>query len=73
MSAFVNAVADIDNNGISLRYPQDKSGGLTQDRSIFVNNEKVVSYLEKFVEQLELIDFDFTKTVVKPLDLSMGI
>lgn len=60
MSAFVNAVADIDNNGISLRYPQDKSGGLTQDRSLFVNNEKVVSYLEKFVEQLELIDFDFT-------------
>lgn len=58
MGAFVNAVADIDNNGISLRYPQDKSGGLTQDRPLFVNNEKVVSYLEKFVEQLELIDFN---------------
>lgn len=58
MGAFVKAVADIDNNGISLRYPQDKSGGLTQDRPLFVNNEEVVSYLEKFVEQLELIDFD---------------
>ncbi len=60
MSAFVNAVADVDNNGISLRYPQDKSGRLTQDRPLFVNNEEVVSYLEKFVEQLELIDFDCT-------------
>lgn len=58
MGAFVKAVADIDNNGISLRYPQDKSGKLTQDRPLFVNNEEVVSYLEKFVEQLELIDFD---------------
>lgn len=60
MGAFVKAVADIDNNGISLRYPQDKSGRLTQDRPLFVNNEEVVSYLEKFVEQLELIDFDCT-------------
>lgn len=58
MGAFVKAVADIDNNGISLRYPQDKSGRLTQDRPLFVNNEEVVSYLEKIVEQLELIDFD---------------
>ncbi len=58
MGAFIKAVADIDNNGISLRYPQDKSGRLTQDRPLFVNNEEVVSYLEKFVEQLELIDFD---------------
>lgn len=58
MGAFVKAVAGIDNNGISLRYPQDKSGRLTQDRPLFVNNEEVVSYLEKFVEQLELIDFD---------------
>lgn len=58
MGAFVKAVADIDNNGISLRYPQDKSGRLTQDRPLFVNNEEVVSYLEKFVEQLELIDFN---------------
>lgn len=58
MGAFVKAVADIDNNGISLRYPQDKSGRLTQDRPLFVNNEEVVSYLEKFVEQPELIDFD---------------
>lgn len=58
MGAFVKAVADIDNNGIRLRYSQDKSGRLTQDRPLFVNNEEVVSYLEKFVEQLELIDFD---------------
>lgn len=55
MGAFVNAIADIDDNGISLRYPQDKSGGLTQDRPLFVNDEEVVSYLEKFVEQLHLL------------------
>ena len=42
-----------------LRYPQDKSGRLTQDRPLFVNDEEVVSYLEKFVEQLQLIDFDY--------------
>ena len=58
MGAFVDAVADIDDNGISLRYPQDNKGRLTQDRPLFVNDEKVASYLEKFVEQLELIDFD---------------
>lgn len=58
MGAFVEAVAEIDDNGISLRYPQDKSGRLTQDRPLFVNDEEVVSYLEKFVEQLQLIDFD---------------
>lgn len=58
MGAFVKAVAEIDNDGISLRYPQDKSGRLTQDRLLFVNDEGVVSYLEKFVEQLQLIDFD---------------
>lgn len=58
MGDFVKAVAEIDNDGISLRYPQDKSGRLTQDRLLFVNDEEVVSYLEKFVEQLQLIDFD---------------
>lgn len=44
MGAFVKAVADIDGNGISLRYPQDKSGRLTQDRPLFVNDEEVGSY-----------------------------
>lgn len=58
MGSFVKAIADIDDNGISLRYPQDRSGSLTQDRPLFVNNERVVLYLEKFVEQLELINFD---------------
>lgn len=57
MGAFVKAVAGIDDNGISLRYPQDNEGRLTQDRPLFVNDEKVASYLEKFVKQLELIDF----------------
>lgn len=65
MGAFVDAVADIDDNGISLRYPQDNEGGLTQDRPLFVNNEEVASYLEKFVEQLELIDFDLMHEDVK--------
>lgn len=59
MGAFVKAIAEIDDNGISLRYPQDKSGRLTQGRPLFVNDEEVVSYLEKFVEQLQLIDFDY--------------
>ena len=58
MGAFVKSIADIDDNGISLRYPSDKTGKLTQDRPLFVNDEEVASYLEKFVEQLELIDFD---------------
>lgn len=63
--AFGDAVADIDDNGISLRYPQDNEGGLTQDRPLFVNDEEVASYLEKFVEQLELIDFDLIHEDVK--------
>ncbi|RHL25430.1 HEPN domain-containing protein [Collinsella sp. AF38-3AC] len=58
MSAFIGAIADIDDNGISLRYPKDNAGNLTQDKSLFVNDEKVASYLEKFVEQLELINLD---------------
>jgi HEPN domain-containing protein len=65
MRAFVYAVADIDDNGISLRYPQDNEGGLTQDRPLFVNDEEVASYLEKIVEQLELIDFDLIHEDVK--------
>lgn len=63
MGAFVGAIAAIDDNGISLRYPQDKSGKLTQDKPLFVNDEEVASYLEKFVEQLELIEFDIVKEV----------
>lgn len=58
MGAFVESVAGIDDNGISLRYPHDKSGKLTQDRPLFVDDEEVASHLEKFVKQLELIDFD---------------
>lgn len=65
MGAFVKAVADINDNGISLRYPQDSSGRLTQDRALFVNDEEVASYLEKFVEQLDLIDFDLMYKDVK--------
>lgn len=61
MGAFVNSIADIDDNGISLGYPCDKSGKLTQDRPLFVDVEQVDSYLEKFVEQLELIDFDLIR------------
>lgn len=58
MGAFVGSIADIDDNGISLRYPSYKTGKLTQDRILFVNDEEVASHLKKFVEQLELIDFD---------------
>lgn len=58
MGAFVSAVADIDDNGISLRYPKNNEGGLTQDRPLFVNDEEVARYLEKFVRQLEMIDFN---------------
>ncbi len=58
MGAFVKSIAGIDDNGISLRYPHDKSGKLTQDRPLFVNDEQVALYLERFVDQLELIDFD---------------
>lgn len=60
MGAFVKSIAGIDDNGISLRYPSDKTGKLTQDRPLFVNDEEVASHLEKFVEQLGLIDFDLT-------------
>lgn len=58
MSSFVGTVADIDDNGISLRYPKDNAGNLTQDRSLLVNDEAVATYLENFVKQLELIGFD---------------
>lgn len=63
MGAFVRAIAAIDDNGISLRYPQDKSGKLTQDKPLFVNDEEVASYLERFVKQLELIEFDIIMEV----------
>ena len=35
MGAFVSAVAFVDNNGMSLRYSKDKSGGYTQDKPLF--------------------------------------
>lgn len=62
MGKFVQTIANVDDNGISLRYPKDRNGDFTQDRPLFVNNEKVVSYLEKFVEQLDYIDFKGLKT-----------
>lgn len=58
MGAFVKSINNIDDNGINLRYPHDNAGELTQETALFVNDEKAVFYLEKFVEQLELIDFD---------------
>ena len=58
MDSFLGVVSDVDNDGIGLRYPKDGAGNLTQDRPLFVNNEAIVFYLEKFVEQLELIDFE---------------
>ena len=58
MGSFVAAIASVDNNEVSLRYPKDKSGGFTQDRPLFVNNEQVAAYLEMFVRQLDCIDFD---------------
>lgn len=61
MGNFVAAIASVDNNGISLRYPKNKSGSFTQDRTLFVNGEQVASYLEMFVSQLELVDFDSIK------------
>lgn len=57
MGAFVKTIADIDNNGVSLRYPKDKAGNFTQDRPLFVNDELIANTLEKFVKQLGLIDF----------------
>lgn len=58
MGLFVTDVAEIDNTGISLRYPTYKTGKRTKDKTLFVNNEEVVAYLEKFVEQLELLEFE---------------
>lgn len=57
MHKFVQTISNVDDNGVSLRYPKDRNGSFTQDKALFVNNEKVVSYLEKFVEQLDCIDF----------------
>ncbi|WP_137656850.1 HEPN domain-containing protein [Bifidobacterium moukalabense] len=65
MGAFVKAVDNVDSDGTRLRYPQDNAGGLTQDRPLFVNDEEIASYLEEFVEQLELIDFDSISKVGK--------
>lgn len=46
MGLSVTDVAEIDNNGISLRYPTYKTGKRTKDKTLFVNNEEVVAYLE---------------------------
>lgn len=54
--SFLNAAKELAAAG---RRATDKSGRPTQDRPLFVNDEEVVSYLEKFVEQLQLIDFDY--------------
>ena len=55
---FVHAVAQLDSTGFSLRYLKDKQGRFTQDCSLFVNDGKLTTYLEKFVNQLEQIDFN---------------
>lgn len=58
MGLFIKAISDIDSDGVSLRYPKDRDGHFTQDRALFVDNEKLVGYLEMFVRQLESIDFE---------------
>lgn len=56
MRLFVKTMAKLDPTGFSLRYPKDKNGNYTQDNMLWVHCGMVVDYLEKFVEQLELIN-----------------
>lgn len=58
MGSFVRVISSIDDTGVNLRYPKDRKGDFTQDKPLFINNEKVVSYLQSFVEQLDAINFD---------------
>lgn len=56
MGLFVKALSDIDGTGFDLRYPKDRKGGqYTQDRPLFIDNERAAYYLDSFVEQLELV------------------
>lgn len=65
MGKFVDAIVAVDDNGVDLRYSEDREGNLTQDKVLFVNNKEIVHYLECFVEQLEAFDFSAIKSGVQ--------
>lgn len=56
MGRFVKFVSSFDSTGVDLRYPKAKDGSFTQDRAMWVNMREIVKLLEKFVEQLELLN-----------------
>lgn len=60
MGLFVKAITQLDSTGFSLRYSKDKQGQFTQNRPLFINDKELTSYLKKFVDQLEQINFDNT-------------
>lgn len=56
MREFIKAIDELDPTGFGLRYATDHKGNFTQDKTLFVNCTQVVNYLEKFVEQLTLLN-----------------
>ena len=54
MLSFIELLSSIDPNGTNLRYPKDNNEN-PQDIKLFVNNQEVVHFTEKFIEQLDLL------------------
>lgn len=60
MTAFIKNISILDDDGTKLRYPADRTGNLNQDSPMFANNKLIVDSTEKFIQQLNVIDFDTT-------------
>lgn len=56
MKSFIDFICEFDNeNGTKLRYFEDKSGKLFQDKLVFVNLQKITETTELFIKQMSLL------------------
>lgn len=62
MTSFINYISVLDNDGTKLMYPSDKMGNLNQEIPIFVNTKLIVYATDKFIQQLNTINFSLIKS-----------
>lgn len=59
MGSFIDLINTFDNrNATKLRYPEGKSGDLSQNKPTFVNLKKITETSELFIKQMELLTRD---------------
>lgn len=58
MGEFVRSIDSLDNNGNRLRYPVQEDKSFSQEKFMWANTRAIVENTERFVKQLELLEWD---------------